>query len=293
MRSLPSKSFHGFSEGTCIKNWYVSFFLFLHTRGDGWACRRKLPPGSEPICGARGLGSDIKRGSTGINRQDVRFSFSHSVGEGVGEYVEAMGRRGRKPLTLDGMRRGCRRCCERLEEMFPGILLGEVGDEEVIALQQSLMSDFKESTARTYLEDFGGYLEWATGVNEVKRARLMWNGRADVERVWITAEDYRRLYREASPRERMMLALGATMGMRREETMTLGMSQIRDGMVEIHGKGHGPKGKVDPKPMSEGVREALSEWLPERERILRRTGRETDRLIVSWCGKPMDEGTMS
>lgn len=210
----------------------------------------------------------------------------------LAEYVEYMARRGRKPLSLENMERASRKCCEALDALFPGIRLEDVGDEETAMLQAELLRSFKESTARTYLDRFGSYAEWVTGRNPVKHARLMWNGRADVERIWITAEDYRRLYAVAKPRERVMLALGATMGLRREEVMTLTLGQLRDGGIEIHGKGHGPNGKVEWRPMSKAVSEALAEWTPVRDSIAERHGCGSDRLIVSWCGKDMDKGTM-
>ena len=173
---------------------------------------------------------------------------SMSCASRLDEYVAYLARRGRKPLSLDGIERGCRRCCEALDALFPGIMLEDVGDEEAAMLQADLLARYKESTTKGYVEKFGGYAEWVTGRDPVKHARLMWNGRPDVERVWITADDYRRLYAAAKPRERMMLALGATMGLRREEIMTLTMEQFRDGGIEIHGKGHGPKGKEEWRP---------------------------------------------
>ena len=212
--------------------------------------------------------------------------------ERLPEYIACMARRGRKPLSLENMERASRRCCEALDALFPGIGLEDVGDEEAAMLQDELLRRFKESTARTYMDRFGSFAEWATGRNPVRHARLMWNGRVDVERTWITAEDYRRLYAVAKPRERVMLALGATMGLRREEIMTLDVGQIRDGGIEIHGKGHGPGGKVEWRPMSRAVEEALAEWTPVRDAIAERHGLKSDRLIVSWCGKGMDKGTM-
>ena len=218
--------------------------------------------------------------------------YLYQSGERIPEYVGYMARRGRKPLSLENMERASRKCCEALDALFPGIRLEDVGDEETAMLQAELLRSFKESTARTYMDRFGAFSEWVTGRNPVKHARLMWNGRADVERVWITAEDYRRLYSVAKPRERVMLALGATMGLRREEIMTLTLGQLRDGGIEIHGKGHGPDGRVEWRPMSDGVRRALEEWAPVRERILRDHGTDCDRIVVSRTGEAMDKSTM-
>ena len=223
--------------------------------------------------------------------RSVYQSTCHAA-DGLQEYIGCMARRGRKPLSLENMERASRKCCEALDRLFPGIALEEVGDEEAAMLQCELLKSFKESTARTYMDRFGSFAEWVTGRNPVKHARLMWNGRVDVERVWITAEDYKRLYAVAKPRERVMLALGATMGLRREEIMTLTLGQIRDGGIEIHGKGHGPEGKVEWRPMSKAVAEALAEWTPVRRRILRSHGSDCGLVIVSRTGGAMEKSTM-
>ena len=201
-----------------------------------------------------------------------------------------MEERGRKPLTLDNFGRACRRCCEALDGAFPGTALEDIGDREVVAVQKALRTRYKESTARAYMTSWGHFIAWATGSDPVRRARLMWN-RDEAVRVWIDADDYRRMYAVASPRARVMLALGATMGLRREEIMTLDVGQIMDGGIEIHGKGHGPNGKVEWKPMSEAVKAALAEWMPERERLLRRYGTGCTLLIVSRLGGPLEKGT--
>lgn len=207
--------------------------------------------------------------------------------EALPDYARAMTERGRKPLTMANIERACWRCCAVLDGEFPGTALEEVGDRHVVRMQAVLRRTYKESTARGYLTRWGQYAEWVTGRDPVKHARLMWN-KNEAERVWIDAEGYRRLYSAAGPRERLMLALGATMGLRREEIMTLSLGQLRDGGIEIHGKGHGEEGSVEWRPMSRAVSEALAEWMPERRRL-----RPTcDALLVSRTGEAMEKSTM-
>lgn len=227
---------------------------------------------------------------TGFDGLCVTCVCDVNCGESLAEYVRAMTERGRKPLTMENVERACRMCCKALDGIFPGIGLDEVGDREVVALQARLRREYKESTARGYLVRWGQYVEWVTGRDPVKHARLMWN-RDEAVRVWIDADGYRRMYAAAKPRERVILALGATMGLRREEIMTLDVGQIMDGGIEIHGKGHGENGKVEWKPMSEAVKAALAEWMPERERLLRRYGTGCTLLIVSRLGEPLEKGT--
>ena len=215
------------------------------------------------------------------------FYVCGTSADALPDYVRAMTERGRKPLTMANIERACRKCCEALDSEYPGIPLEDVGDRHVVRVQSALRRTYKESTARGYLTRWGQYVEWVTGRDPVKHARLMWN-ECEAERVWIDAEGYRRLYSVAKPRERVMLALGATMGLRREEIMTLTVGQLRDGGIEIHGKGHGEDGKVEWRPMSRAVAEALADWMPERERL-----RPTcDVLLVSKAGKAMEKSTM-
>lgn len=208
------------------------------------------------------------------------------------EYLEAMRAMGRKPLTIRNMAAAIRRCSRILEAWRPGISLEEIETVDVVALQQALLCRQKESGSRLYIQLWGAFAMWSTGIDPVKRARLLWNARSDVERVWITARDYRVIYASAKARERVILALGATMGLRRGEMASLTLGQIRGGEIEIHGKGHGPLGKVETRPMSDAVRKALEEWLPERERILEKNGEHGDRLLVSYCGKPIGEDSV-
>lgn len=206
-------------------------------------------------------------------------------------YLEAMEGMGRKPRSIGNMRRGCARCLGILESVSPGIRPDMVGVEEVYAIRSGL-AGLKESTARGYLGAFGDWIEWQTGANPVKRSRLMWND-AEAERVWITRDEYRRLYRLAAPRERAILALGATMGLRRTEIAGLSLADVEDGSVEIRGKGHGPEGKPARRPITEAVEDALGEWIPERERVVRRYGSGTDRVLVSRRGAPLDPSTVN
>ncbi len=214
------------------------------------------------------------------------------VADGLGDYLAAMERRGRKARSVENIRRGCLKCAAILEGIRPGIRIEEIGVEDVHAVQERL-SDLKESTARGYLGVFGDFVEWRTGSNVVRRSRLMWNAGEDVERVWIDKDEYRILYGLAAPRERAILALGATMGLRRTEIAGLDLDDLSDGSVEIRGKGHGSTGKTARRPVTEAVREAVDEWIPERERIVGRYGTETERLLVSRRGKPLDATTVN
>ena len=203
------------------------------------------------------------------------------------DYLADMTARGRKPLTIAEMRRGILRCSEVLESRNPGIRPDEIGTPEICWIQTALRRRYKEKTVQSYVQQFGLYLDWLTGINPVRKARLMWN-EMEPSRVWISREDYYRLMDAAGPRDKLILALGATMGLRRNEIMLMRVSDISDGEITIRGKGHGEDGKIVVKDMTDTVRKTLEAYLPIRQDLIRRYGHETDRLLLSKIGRPMD-----
>ena len=195
------------------------------------------------------------------------------------EYCDLLVRRGRKESTAKATRNAIRRCAEWLEAH--GVKEPEeVTPEDVAQLAQGLTG--KESTRRQLVSGFAGYMRWMTGRDVVAQARLLWNPRGGESRTWITADEWRRMMESSEPRERLILALGATMGLRRAEMCALDLDDVRGGVVRIKGKGHGPDGKEAEKPMSEAVRKALREYLEARPES------EEDALLLSVRGRRLD-----
>ncbi|MBR4226956.1 MAG: site-specific integrase [Candidatus Methanomethylophilaceae archaeon] len=144
----------------------------------------------------------------------------------------------------------------------------------------------KESTRRVYVSDFAQYYRWAAGFDVVAQARILWNPPQISRRVWIGREDYRRMMEAAKPRERLVLALGATMGLRRAEMCALSLDDLKDGYIIIHGKGHGDEGKVAEKIMSGPVRRELESYLKVRKPS------PDGRLLTSMRGGGLDPKTL-
>lgn len=181
------------------------------------------------------------------------------VGRRLPEYMRAMAERGRKEETLRCIATAVRRCSEALARL--GVTEPEDVEPEDVVAMASLIGG-AESSRRQWTMCMGGYLLWATGRDVVKQARLLWNT-GDGEKVWITAEEYRRMMEASGPRDRLILALGATMGLRRSEIAGLSLSDVEGGSVAVRGKGHG-SGKAVDKPMSEAVRRELRAYLDVR-----------------------------
>ena len=207
----------------------------------------------------------------------------YGIGCRADEYCDMLVRRGRKESTAKAVRNSVLRCSGWLAAH--GIVRAEDVDVEAVAEMAAGIGG-KESTRRQVVSGFAGYYRWLTGEDVVKRARLLWNpAECQVDRTWITAEEYRRMMDASQPRERLMLALGATMGLRRAEMCALTLDDVRGGVVRIRGKGHG-EGKEVPKPMSEAVRRELAGYLAVRPRSA------SEALLLSAKGEALDPGSV-
>lgn len=107
-------------------------------------------------------------------------------------------------------------------------------------------------------------------VDLVKRTDILHN-RETHDRVFISDGDFRKAYMASDPFQRVILCLGAYMGLRRVE-----MQSIRDGDIDrdvltIHGKGHGKEGLIAymdmPQPVIRAIEEYRNSPMKDGERI--------------------------
>lgn len=117
-----------------------------------------------------------------------------------------------------------------------------------------------ETSRRTYCDVYNRYIRAVTGRNLAEDANLLWGPMTAQTARWITDEQYRVLWDHADARGRVVLALGAWIGMRREEIAIVKWSDISGGRILVHGKGHGPDGKVVSMLIPPAVHKALEVW---------------------------------
>ena len=209
---------------------------------------------------------------------DIEIGIESGIENGLEDYLGELGAKGRKPATLRGTAQAIRICAGWLETQ--GIRTWDkVSPRTVERMAHGIPG--KESTRRVRMSAFAGYVRWATGKDIVAQAGILWNPRGEASRKWLGPEDYHRMLERAKPRDRLILALGATMGLRRSEIASLTLDDVTDGKVVIHGKGHGG-GKMAEKPMSEPVRSELEAYLRSRPEGT------TDRLLVGRSGKGLE-----
>lgn len=194
-----------------------------------------------------------------------------------------------KPTTVRGRVSSITVCYRALKAVKGDFELEDVDPVDFRKLRTAL-AGYTEATARNYLYTFGWFMDFATGYNPFPDARIRFNGET-VRRRFIFNDEWVELYRAADVTERLILGLGASMGLRRKEIVSIELDDIKGDKLYVKGKGAGA-GKVEIMVMSELVRRDLGPYLEHRERILNEYGdRSNGRLFINErmrnVGRPM------
>lgn len=201
-------------------------------------------------------------------------------------YLRATGRR---ETTLSTYDHALRTVFRTLEESGLDTDPSGMGRDVFIHLRQVL--PVCDSSKKLYLVVLGRLCEFCTGHNPRIGAGLLWND-DDKRRKFITPEQYHLMKASADPEQGLMLALGANMGLRRCEIAGIRMSDIQNGYLTVHGKGHGPEGKTARLFMPPAVQDAVRRYMPRRESIVAVTGTADDHLLLGatwlYCGHAHD-----
>lgn len=147
-----------------------------------------------------------------------------------------------------------------LDEIGVGMSAAKI-DTEIIH-RMIPMIEAKEDSKRQILRTLGSWVEWETGRNPFKDAKVLWN-KADKKRTFIDESILDAALRESAPRERLIILLGAKMGLRCVEISRITMSDLSDERLLIRGKGH-QEGKIVSAIIPPSVKKAIEEWIPIR-----------------------------
>ena len=197
---------------------------------------------------------------------DIETEFDERFVEHLREYIGFMTDWGYKDHTIKS-RISMNTVCYRKLKVIEGDF--DLKDIDAIDIRR-LRNEFKgysESTVRQNLYAFGWFIEHVTGYNPCEEAKLIFNGGTET-RQFIFSEDWTTIYEKADVMGRLILALGATMGLRRKEILGITMDDIQGDRIRIRGKGVGADGKVVVLPMTELVRRDLDEYLAVRAQLL-------------------------
>lgn len=175
----------------------------------------------------------------------------------VKDYIQYLEDHGRRPNTIHNYGLILDHLFDVLREGGQHTSVYDMDADDVAYLYTHLA--LKERTVRSHIRMLSGMVLHYTGRDPERQADILWNdGADDVRRVWITKEQFADLYDQADATDRMVLVLGAYMGLRRAEIATIRDSDIHGDHVTIHGKGHGPNGKIAemtiPGPVMDEIR---------------------------------------
>lgn len=164
---------------------------------------------------------------------------------------------GRKKSTVRSYENNLCQCMYHLDKAGRSTKAEDITPDDVVYLWGALA--VKETVRQSYLRTLAMFTIKMCGRDVVKQADILRN-REVRDRVFITKQEYRRMWDVANPQERMILTLGGMMGLRRNEMVNLKDDDIRDGMAVIHGKGHGADGLVIKMPIPKMVMEEIERY---------------------------------
>ena len=176
----------------------------------------------------------------------------------IEDYCQHLLDTGRKKSTVGTYRSSLEICITMLENAGMHHDAEQIGEADIYYLIGHL--DMSEATARAYIMVLNGMIEYYTGISLVKKMRILWN-RPNRHRVFITTDDLIKMYKAADIKEKLILVLGAFMGLRRDEMQHIRLEDIRRDRIIIHGKGHGKNGLVFEQPMPIEVREIIDRYI--------------------------------
>lgn len=201
-------------------------------------------------------------------------------------YLRATGRR---PTTIGTYDHALRTVLRTMRESGLDTDPSGITEDVFVHLRQVL--PVCDNSKRLYLVVLGRLCEFCTGRNPRLGAGLLWND-DDKRRKFITPDQYHLMKASADPEQGLMLALGANMGLRRCEIAGIRLSDIQNGHLTVHGKGHGPDGKTARLFMPPAVQDAVRRYMPCRESVVAVTGSVDDHLLLratgSHCGHAHD-----
>ena len=173
------------------------------------------------------------------------------------EWLEHLRSLNRKEDTLRTHRSNVKRCLLFLMADGRSTDAEDIDSDDIQYLWRTV--PVKEDVRRAYLRSLAGMVTFHTGVDVVKQADILHN-RESRERVFIEDRDFRIAYVAADPFQRVILCLGAYMGLRRSEMKAIRDDDIDRGTLTIHGKGHGQDGLVAYMQIPAPVERAIQEY---------------------------------
>ena len=186
----------------------------------------------------------------------------------IEEYAQYLENHGRRPGTIKNVRFVTRRVIDILAEGGKPTRVEEITEDDIYWLYDR-MSFLSDETRMRYLGYLSRFSDHFGCPHWVKRIDILRN-RYEPDRIWISVDQMAQMYAVGDPTDRMIIVLGAFMGLRRLEIANLRDDDVdlRGRRMTIRGKGHGPEGLVQVMEIPEDVAEEIV-----RYRVAKNDGR--------------------
>lgn len=200
--------------------------------------------------------------------------------DAIEDYLSYLARHGRKAKTLRTYRTALNHADAILRAA--GLPTDPFQADERTYLAVRNAPGLAETSRKTYASIYAAFVRWRTGRDLIAEADPLPQRPEPLTRRWITEPQYRILWNAADPMERVILAFGAWMGLRRAEIATVRWSDISGGRLIVHGKGHGIDGKMVSMLIPDAVSRTLETWTRYAPKGAETIIATTDR----WTGEP-------
>ena len=195
-------------------------------------------------------------------------------------YLSALVAHGRSELTLKSYKSNVHILIPVIGRLYGNnARLEDITDEDFYRIKDML--EGSEATVRLRLMVLKDWIRFDTGRNPFEGVRPLWNHH-EPDRIFIDKSQFEIVYSQAqSDSERLIMMLGAQMGLRLKEIISIRLSDIDGEWLTIRGKGHNG-GKLVRKQIPENLQQMIRIYiLNEREEASRH---DTDLLLLAAPG---------
>lgn len=220
-----------------------------------------------------------------VDRAESRIVGNRFQDE-LSAYIYDMKRRGLKGITIKSNIQVLVNILDFMDSLRGNDwTLSQVDVDFIVSIRMSY--NVSEKYCKLSIEVLRRFVRFVTGLDPL-RMKLNWNCCDEyADRKFITIREFRILMDAANPELKLILCLGALMGLRRGEIANIRLKDICGDTLTIRGKGHGSEGKVVRARIPSSVQNALSEYMPYRQAIIDRYGDNSEGylLIQNWKTK--------
>ena len=186
--------------------------------------------------------------------------------------------KGRKDSTLRTYSEALRSVHRTMLDMGLVKSIRDLTPDDVLQIKDAL--SIGETSKKLYLIVVGRLQECFGLENSVKKADILWNN-VEPRRLFIRPEDFKVMMASCDAREKVVLMLGAYMGLRRSEMCSICWHDLTGNILTVHGKGHGTAGKVAHLTVPRPLMMALDSWRQVRPHSV------SDNILLTADGRPL------